>query len=72
MWWGLFCVSYGSAVQLLTLISPVLMSFILTRGTGQRMTERRMAGGRPGYAEYVARTSGFIPLPPRTLGRGHR
>jgi steroid 5-alpha reductase family enzyme len=65
MWWGLFLISYGSPVQLLTLISPLLMTFILTRGTGQRMTDRRMARGRPGYRAYAARTSGFIPLPPR-------
>ncbi len=65
MWWGLFAMSYGSPVQLLTLASPLLMTFILTRGTGQRLTDRRMAGTRPGYAAYAARTSGFIPLPPR-------
>lgn len=67
MWWGLFLLSYASPWQLATGVSPLLMTFLLTRGSGQRMTERRMSqgGGRPGYAEYVARTSGFIPLPPR-------
>jgi steroid 5-alpha reductase family enzyme len=65
MWWGMFAISYGSAVQLLTVVSPLLMTFILTRGTGQRLTDRRMARTRPDYAEYAARTSGFIPLPPR-------
>jgi steroid 5-alpha reductase family enzyme len=66
MWWGLFLISYSSPWQLITVVSPLLMTFVLTRGTGQRMTERRMSSGdRPGYAEYVARTSGFIPLPPR-------
>jgi steroid 5-alpha reductase family enzyme len=65
MWWGLFAIGYASPVQLLTVVSPVLMTIILTRGTGQRLTERRMTSSRPGYAEYVARTSGFIPLPPR-------
>lgn len=65
MWWGLFATSYASPVQLVTVVSPLLMTVILTRGTGQRLTERRMAGNRPGYADYVARTSGFIPLPPR-------
>jgi steroid 5-alpha reductase family enzyme len=65
MWWGLFFVSYGSLIQLATVISPVLMTVILTRGTGQALTERRMTRNRPGYASYVARTSGFVPLPPR-------
>jgi steroid 5-alpha reductase family enzyme len=65
MWWGLFMISYGSPAQLVTLACPLLMTYILTRGTGQRLTERRMAS-RPGYSEYAARTSGFIPRPPRT------
>jgi steroid 5-alpha reductase family enzyme len=65
MWWGLFGLSYGSAWQLATVVSPLLMTFILTRGTGQRMTDRRMAASRPGFADYAARTSGFIPLRPR-------
>jgi protein-S-isoprenylcysteine O-methyltransferase Ste14 len=69
IWWGIFLISYGSPLQMLTLVSPLLMTFILTRGTGQRMTERRMSGNRPGYAGYIRRTSGFIPLPPR---RPHR
>jgi steroid 5-alpha reductase family enzyme len=73
MWWGLFLLSYAVPVQLVTLVSPLLMTFVLTRGTGQRMTERRMSdgGGRAGYAGYVARTSGFVPLPPRR-GRAAR
>ena len=41
----------------------------LTCGTGARMTDRRMAASRPQYADYVARTSGFIPLPPAPNGR---
>jgi steroid 5-alpha reductase family enzyme len=65
MWWGVFLLSYGSWWQLATLVSPLAMTFILTRGTGQRMTERRMSAARPGYADYVRRTSGFFPRPPR-------
>jgi steroid 5-alpha reductase family enzyme len=65
MWLGLFLISYGTPLQLVTLVSPVVMTFVLTRGTGQRLTEQRMSGARPGYADYVRRTSGFLPLPPR-------
>jgi steroid 5-alpha reductase family enzyme len=65
MWWGLFLISVGSAVEVATIVGPLLMTYILTRGTGQRMTDRRMTASRPGYAAYVARTSGFIPLPPK-------
>jgi steroid 5-alpha reductase family enzyme len=65
MWWGLFAVSAGSWRELPAAIGPLLMTFILTRGTGARMTDRRMQASRPDYADYIARTSGFIPLPPK-------
>jgi steroid 5-alpha reductase family enzyme len=65
MWWGLFLISLGSWAGLLTVIGPLLMTYILTRGTGQRLTDQRMAASRPGYASYAARTSGFFPRPPR-------
>jgi steroid 5-alpha reductase family enzyme len=45
------------------------MTFILTRGTGASMTDRRMKASRPGYADYAERTSGFVPLPPRRRRR---
>ena len=65
MWWGLFAISLGSWRELPAIVGPLLMTFILTRGTGARMTDRRMTARRPQYADYVARTSGFIPLPPK-------
>ena len=65
MWWGLVGISLGSWRELPAIVGPLLMTFILTRGTGARMTDRRMTARRPQYADYVARTSGFIPLPPK-------
>ncbi|MGW2288137.1 DUF1295 domain-containing protein [Streptomyces phaeochromogenes] len=70
VWWGLFllaCDSPGAA--LVSVVSPVVMSLLLTRGSGKRLLERHMAD-RPGYAEYRARTSGFLPRPPRPRGPG--
>ena len=65
MWWGLFGIGLGSWRELPAIAGPLLMSFILIRGTGARMTDRRMTASRPQYADYVARTSGFIPRPPK-------
>jgi steroid 5-alpha reductase family enzyme len=65
MWWGLFAMSAGSWRELPAAAGPLLMTFILTRGTGARMTDRRLRASRPEYADYIARTSGFIPLPPK-------
>jgi steroid 5-alpha reductase family enzyme len=71
MWWGVFLISFGSWAELPFAVAPLLMTYILTRGTGQRLTDQRMAATRPQYAAYAARTSGFFPLPPRP-GHGDR
>ncbi|HEX3827901.1 MAG TPA: DUF1295 domain-containing protein [Sporichthyaceae bacterium] len=65
VWWGIWLVAADSGKWgALTVLSPVVMTLLLTKGSGAALTERRMAG-RPGFAEYVARTSGFFPRPPR-------
>jgi steroid 5-alpha reductase family enzyme len=64
VWWGLFGISLGSWWGLIAGYAPLVMTFLLAGGSGKPITEGRMAA-RPGYKEYVARTSGFIPLPPR-------
>ncbi|MEW1828330.1 DUF1295 domain-containing protein [Streptomyces sp. NPDC088196] len=64
VWWGLFLLTCDSpAAAAMSVVSPLVMSLLLTRGSGQRLLERHMAD-RPGYAEYRARTSGFLPRPP--------
>ncbi|WP_376770601.1 DUF1295 domain-containing protein [Streptomyces physcomitrii] len=65
VWWGLFlCASEQVPVAAAVLVSPVVMSLLLTVGSGKRLLEQHMAE-RPGYPEYAARTSGFFPRPPR-------
>ncbi|MET8682868.1 DUF1295 domain-containing protein [Streptomyces sp. NPDC004732] len=65
VWWGLFLIAADSLpAAVVTVVSPLVMSLLLTRGSGKRLLERHMAD-RPGYAAYAARTSGFFPLPPR-------
>jgi steroid 5-alpha reductase family enzyme len=70
VWWGLFLISLGSAYGLLTVFSPVLMTYLLTMGSGKPIAEAHMLATRPGYAGYAARTSGFFPLRPRAAARG--
>ncbi|MGQ0631455.1 MAG: DUF1295 domain-containing protein [Sporichthyaceae bacterium] len=69
VWTGLYLVAAETGVGAFTILSPVVMILFLTKGSGAALTEKRMAG-RPGMADYVARTSGFFPLPPRKAGRG--
>jgi steroid 5-alpha reductase family enzyme len=64
VWWGIFLVAASAWPGVLTVLSPVLMTYVLARGTGKKLLEARMSD-RPGFAAYVERTSGFFPLPRR-------
>ena len=67
VWWGIWLVgglASGWLPALVTVLSPAAMTFWLVWVTGARLLERTMMK-RPGYAEYAARTSMFVPLPPR-------
>ena len=65
VWWGIFLIAAAGGWAWLTIASPVVMTVLLTRVSGKPMLERGMARTRPGYGEYVARTSGFLPRRPR-------
>jgi steroid 5-alpha reductase family enzyme len=66
LWWGLWLIACDHWLGLLTVFAPLLMTHILVNVTGQRLLERRLTRSRPEYADYVARTSGFFPWPPRS------
>jgi steroid 5-alpha reductase family enzyme len=65
VWWGIGLVAFDSWPGILTVLSPLLMTWTLAKGTGKPLLEKDIAERRPGYADYVRRTSGFVPLPPR-------
>jgi steroid 5-alpha reductase family enzyme len=64
VWWGLWLIAAAGG-SWWTVCSPLLMTFLLLRVSGVAMLERTIGKRRPGYAEYVARTSPFIPWFPR-------
>jgi steroid 5-alpha reductase family enzyme len=68
VWWGLWFISIYGWPSLLTVGSPLLMTYFLVYVTGARLTEKLMAG-RPGFDEYQARTAFFFPRPPRSAPR---
>jgi len=64
-WWGIYLVACDSPFGALTIVSPILLTFLLTRVSGAPTTEPHLKKTRPDYEGYKARTSGFIPLPPK-------
>ncbi|WP_339931135.1 DUF1295 domain-containing protein [uncultured Brevundimonas sp.] len=66
VWWGLWLIAAESgAVGLWSIAGPLFLTFTLTRWSGIGITEKAISKSRPGYADYVARTSAFIPWPPK-------
>lgn len=67
VWWGIWlaAASAGPLVALASLPGPLFLTFTLTKWSGKPLLEKGLAKTRPGYADYVARTSGFIPWPPK-------
>lgn len=65
LWWGYFIIAAGTPWGFATIFAPAIMTFMLLRVSGVAMLERTIGRRRPGYDEYVRRTSAFFPLPPK-------
>ena len=64
-WWGVWLIGAETAPGLFAVIGPVFLTFTLTRWSGAPLLERGLKKRRPAYDAYAARTSSFIPRPPR-------
>lgn len=65
VWWGLWLVAASTWPGVLFVLSPAFMTWNLAKGTGAALLEKDIGDRRPEYADYVRRTSGFVPLPPK-------
>ncbi len=64
VWWGfyLFALAAGGWWSVL---SPILMTFLLLRVSGVTLLEKDIVERRPAYRDYISRTNAFIPGPVR-------
>jgi steroid 5-alpha reductase family enzyme len=63
VWWGVYLVALAAGGWW-TLFSPALMTFLLLKVSGVTLLEKDLER-RPVYRDYIARTSAFLPWPPR-------
>ncbi|MGN6474825.1 MAG: DUF1295 domain-containing protein [Mycobacteriales bacterium] len=63
LWFGLWLPAAGDWRGLITVIAPAIVTYLVAFATGKPMLERGMAKRKPAYAEYMRKTSGFVPLP---------
>lgn len=79
-WWGLAIVGSSQGAGVWAFLGAAVMTVLLVRVSGAAMLDRLLAKRKPGYADYMARTSGFIPMPkqsaqvrtPRRDQQGHQ
>jgi steroid 5-alpha reductase family enzyme len=66
VWWGLFLIAAECGSAAVGIIGPIVMSTLLMKVSGKDLLERTIGKRRPGYVDYVRRTNGFFPGPPKT------
>jgi steroid 5-alpha reductase family enzyme len=62
-WWAYYLIALAAGGWW-SIFSPVIMTYLLLRVSGVTLLEKSMET-RPGYKEYVQRTSAFIPWFPK-------
>ena len=60
MWWGLFLIVINLKYGLYTIISPILITYLLVYVSGIPLLEKKY-NNNPEFQEYAKRTSKFIP-----------
>jgi len=68
-WTGLYLIAAETPLGLWALPGPLLLILVLTRFSGGTSYERRLTHQRPGYDDYIRRTSSLIPWPPKPAER---
>ncbi|MBN2260557.1 MAG: DUF1295 domain-containing protein [Clostridiales bacterium] len=64
MWWGIFIIVFSSTQNLITIASPILITFLLLYVSGVPLLEKKYKNN-PDFQAYAKITSKFIPLPPK-------
>lgn len=65
MWWGIFIIAAPLPYGLISVISPILITFLLLKVSGVVMLEKSLKETKPEYKEYIEKTNAFIPWFPR-------
>jgi steroid 5-alpha reductase family enzyme len=66
LWWGFFLLAIVAGGPWWLILSPIAMSALLIHYSGAGLMEDTITSRRPGYVDYVRRTSLFVPLPPKS------
>lgn len=65
LWLGFAVYACGTPEGAWSLLAALGVTALVVKLSGIPLLEKGIESRRPGYAEYAARTSAFVPLPPR-------
>jgi steroid 5-alpha reductase family enzyme len=65
VWWGIFLITLATPGSIWTVISPLLITFLLLKVSGVTLLEKTILDTRPEYRKYMQRTNAFIPWFPK-------
>ena len=68
VWWAFFLIALATPSGVYTVVSPLLMTFMLMRVSGVALLERKLMKTRPEYEAYRQQTNAFVPWFPRRAG----
>ena len=70
-WWGLWLLAVGGTglAGAWTIVSPLLMTWLLLKVSGVGLLEKDIGQRRPAYRDYISRTPAFVPGWPRKPNR---
>ncbi|HEX4662220.1 MAG TPA: DUF1295 domain-containing protein, partial [Candidatus Saccharimonadales bacterium] len=63
-WWGIFIIALSVPFGWVSIIGPLMISFLIIKVSGVPLLEKKYAGDKT-WEAYKKRTSMLIPLPPR-------
>ena len=68
LWWAFYLIAL-SAGAWWTVVSPLLMTFLLLKVSGVTLLEKDIGERRPRYQQYIRRTNAFFPGLPKNSDR---
>lgn len=68
-WWGMGLLALHGWGTVAALVGPLVVTALVARWSGVGPLEKQLTQSKPGYADYVRRTSALVPRPPREPAR---
>ncbi|MCU0884531.1 MAG: DUF1295 domain-containing protein, partial [Beijerinckiaceae bacterium] len=65
LWFGLGLMAWDASGWFIAMLGPVALTALILKVSGIPLLEEHLRATRPDFAAYAARTSAFIPWPPK-------